>query len=64
MQTHHEKELSDLKQQLLAMGSRGPQRAGAIERHVDAGLLQQSDERLHFTPRGLLLADTVLADLI
>jgi hypothetical protein len=51
-------------EQLLAMGSRGPQRAGAIERHVDAGLLQRSDERLHFTPRGLLLADTVLADVI
>jgi coproporphyrinogen III oxidase-like Fe-S oxidoreductase len=46
------------------MGSRGPQRAGAIERHVDAGLLRRSDERLQFTRRGLLLADRVLADLI
>jgi oxygen-independent coproporphyrinogen-3 oxidase len=51
-------------EQLLAMGSRGPQRARAIDRHVDAGLLQRSDERLRFSPRGLLLADTVLADLI
>jgi oxygen-independent coproporphyrinogen-3 oxidase len=51
-------------EQLLVMGSRGPQRARAIERHVDAGLLQRGDERLRFTRRGLLLADTVLVDLL
>ncbi|MHC4081953.1 MAG: radical SAM family heme chaperone HemW [Planctomycetota bacterium] len=54
----------DRVEQVLAMGGRGPQRARAIERHVDAALLQRRDDHLRLTRRGLLLADTVLADLI
>ncbi|MHC5022671.1 MAG: radical SAM family heme chaperone HemW [Planctomycetota bacterium] len=49
---------------LLGEGERGPGRRAAITRHVDAGLLAQSAGALRLTGRGLLLADTVLADLI
>ena len=49
---------------LLASGSRGPQRAGAIERQVAEGLLERRDGFLRFTRQGLLLADTVLAELL
>jgi oxygen-independent coproporphyrinogen-3 oxidase len=49
---------------LLAVGGRGRQRARAIERHVGAALLCRRGGRLRLTPRGLLLADRVLADLI
>ncbi|MHC4128282.1 MAG: radical SAM family heme chaperone HemW [Planctomycetota bacterium] len=49
---------------LLAAGSRGRQRAGAIDRHAGTGLLDRSGGGLRLTRRGLLLADTVLADLI
>ena len=49
---------------ILSAGQRGPQRALAIERHTSGGLLEQHDGCLRFTRRGLLLADTVLADLL
>ena len=49
---------------LLARGSRGPQRAAAIERHVATELLTRRDGFLRFTRRGLLLADTVLVELL
>jgi oxygen-independent coproporphyrinogen-3 oxidase len=50
--------------QLLAAGPRGAQRAEAVDRHVEAGLLQRTGDRLRLTRRGLLLADTVLSDLV
>lgn len=56
-------ELSHLRR-LLAAGTRGGQRAAAIETHIAAGLLERRDARLRLTRRGLLLADTVLRDLI
>ena len=49
---------------LLAVGVRGPHRTAAIDRHIAAGLLRRSATHLHLTRRGLLLADTVLADLL
>ena len=49
---------------LLAVGDRGELRRLAVERHTAAGLLEQRDGRLRFTRAGLLLADTVLADLL
>jgi oxygen-independent coproporphyrinogen-3 oxidase len=49
---------------LLADGMRGPQRAAAIGSHIASGLLQRRDDHLRLTQRGLLLADTVLCDLI
>ncbi len=49
---------------LLAVGARGEQRRLAVERHTATGLLEQPDGRLRFTRAGLLLAHTVLADLL
>ena len=43
---------------------RGAARTHAIERHLDSGLLRWTDERLGLTSTGLLLADTVLRDLL
>jgi len=56
-------ELSRLRR-LLSVGTRGGERAAAIETHIASGLLQRRDARLRLTRRGLLLADTVLCDLI
>lgn len=56
-------ELSRLRR-LLSAGTRGGQRAAAIETHITAGLLHRRDARLCLTRRGLLLADIVLRDLI
>jgi oxygen-independent coproporphyrinogen-3 oxidase len=39
-------------------------RRHALDRHIAAGLIEQCDQSVRFTRRGLLLADTVLADLI
>ena len=41
-----------------------PRRARAIERAVADGLLERTDTHIRFTRRGLLLADSVLADLV
>ncbi len=49
---------------LLAAGSAGERRAEAIERHIAGALLVRDRGRLALTRRGLLLADTVLADLL
>ena len=49
---------------LLAAGQRSAQRAAAITRAIDAGLLQRTSTHLCLTRRGLLLADTVLRDLL
>jgi oxygen-independent coproporphyrinogen-3 oxidase len=49
---------------LLAVGDRGAPRRLAVDRYTAAGLLEQLDGRLRFTRAGLLLADTVLADLL
>jgi oxygen-independent coproporphyrinogen III oxidase len=49
---------------LLALGRRGRERAATIERHINSGLLARSDSSLHLTDRGLLVADTVIAELL
>jgi oxygen-independent coproporphyrinogen-3 oxidase len=49
---------------LLAEGMRGLQRAAAIEARIADGLLERRDDHLRLTRRGLLLADTVIRDLI
>ena len=54
----------DRLRELLGRGDRGAERAAAIERGVRSGLLCDGDGRLRFTRRGLLLADTVLAELL
>lgn len=41
-----------------------PGRRAAIARHRDNGLLEQSGGRLRLTRRGLLLADSVIADVL
>lgn len=48
---------------LLSRG-RGCERARAIEQHLDSGLLEWRGEQLRLTRTGLLLADSVLAELI
>ena len=53
-----------LLQRLLAAGVRGRERGVAIMRHTDAGNLERSSDRLRLTRRGLLVADSVLADLL
>ncbi|MCA9284610.1 MAG: radical SAM family heme chaperone HemW [Phycisphaerales bacterium] len=49
---------------LLARGARGGQRRAAFERHTTSGLLEWNGDRLRLTPRGQLLADTVLAEVV
>jgi oxygen-independent coproporphyrinogen-3 oxidase len=49
---------------LLASGQRGRQRQDTIQRCIAQGLLQDGGGRLRFTRRGLLLADSVLAELV
>ncbi len=51
-------------EELLGCGERSGQRSDAIERHVAAGLMERTTGRLRLAPEGLMLADTVLADLI
>ncbi|MEM6332081.1 MAG: radical SAM family heme chaperone HemW [Planctomycetota bacterium] len=40
------------------------ERRRTIDRYVDAGLMQRDDQRLSLTPRGLMVADTLLAELL
>ncbi len=54
----------DRLEALLALGRRGGERAAAIEGHVDGGRLEERGGRLRLTRTGLLLADSVLADLV
>lgn len=49
---------------LLGQGVQGDRRRGAINRHVDGGLLEWHDQGVRLSARGILLADTVLADLL
>ena len=51
-------------QELLALGDAEGERTAAIQRHTDTGLLERSGGNLRLTRQGLLLADTVLADLL
>jgi len=50
--------------QLLALGRRGEARARAIERLVAGGLLSRGDGSLRLTSRGLLMADSVISELL
>jgi oxygen-independent coproporphyrinogen-3 oxidase len=43
---------------------RGRERRAAIAKHVEGGLLAWTREHLHLTPKGLLLADGVMGDLL
>jgi len=54
----------DRLESLLSVGDRGELRRAVVDRYTTAGLLEQSGGRLRFTRAGLLLADTVLADLL
>jgi len=51
-------------ERLLACGSDAPLRRAAIDRACIEGLLQRDGDRLRLTDRGLLLADSVLSQLI
>jgi len=50
--------------QLLALGRRGEARARAIERLVAGGLLSRGDGSLRLTSCGLLMADSVISELL
>ena len=55
------------RQKVIAATSlpmRGQQRAAAIERHLESGLLVWDDDLLRLTQAGMLLGDTVLVDLL
>lgn len=49
---------------LLSLGSRGPERAAMIEKTVDEGLLVRHDGALRLTPPGVLIADSVMTELL
>lgn len=49
---------------LLDDAPRNVQRRDAIEAHIAAGHLERTNDALRLTPRGLMVADSVLADLI
>lgn len=49
---------------LLALGTRGRERGEAIARHLDDGLLVREGGSLRLTVRGLLVADSVISDLL
>lgn len=55
---------ADDMQRFLSVGNRAHERQTAIARHVDARLLHWQSDRLALTRKGLLLADSVLAELI
>ena len=42
----------------------GPLRRAAIDRAIDNGLLELGDGRIRFTDRGLLFADSVVAEVL
>jgi oxygen-independent coproporphyrinogen-3 oxidase len=50
--------------QAISAPSRGQARAAAITRHLEAGLLAWREDNLCLTNDGLLLADTVIGDLL
>lgn len=49
---------------MLGHGTRSAPRRAAISRHESAGLLEREGGRLRLSRRGLLLANTVVADLV
>ena len=51
-------------ERMLRSGTRGRARSRAIERHESDGLLERCGGRLRLSRRGLLLANTVVADLV
>ena len=51
-------------EELLTAGERGAARRATIDRHMWAGLLDERDDHLRLSGRGLLLADTVLSELM
>ena len=51
-------------QALLTRGARSDQRRKVIERKINDGLLEQTESRLKFRPKGIMLADSVLAELV
>ncbi len=54
----------DEVERMLEAGTRGASRRSAIARHESGGLLERTDGRLRLSRRGLLLANTVVADLV
>ncbi|MDG2292365.1 MAG: radical SAM family heme chaperone HemW [Phycisphaerales bacterium] len=54
----------DRLESLLLQGQHGLRRRAAIDRHIDGGLLERHDGGIRFSTEGVLLADTVLADLL
>jgi len=57
-------ELGEVEQLLHSSGESQSGRRAAIGRHLDAGLLERRDDHLRLTRSGLMLANTVLEDLI
>lgn len=49
---------------LLERGSRAAERRAAIQCHINTGLLERTETSLRLSRSGLMLADSVLADLI
>ena len=50
--------------EMLKCGDRAEQRAAAFEKHIGNGLLARRESGLQLTEAGLLLADSILVDLI
>jgi len=48
----------------LALGAGGPRRRGAIDRAVAEGRMERCGGFVRFTPRGMMTANAVLADLV
>jgi oxygen-independent coproporphyrinogen-3 oxidase len=49
--------------EILALGARGPARTASIARAESAGLLERAGGMMRFTPRGMMTANTTLAEL-
>jgi coproporphyrinogen III oxidase-like Fe-S oxidoreductase len=48
--------------EILALGARGPARTASIARAESAGLLERAGGMMRFTPRGMMTANTTLAE--
>ena len=55
---------SGVLESLLERGGSGPARRAAIGRGLDDGLLERAHGRLRFSGRGLLLADSVIREIL
>ena len=49
---------------LLGGDAAGPARRAAIQKHRESGLIEVTPTHLRLSRRGLMLADTVLSDLV